>query len=1693
MDFGEFEQCANSTISKLKPLSEFAGTITAEDTTKHSFLIVKYNRSRGIYNDYQSKANQMKKFTDEQFRQFDILDSEINDLVDFIESVHLDVIRWREVKPSVVDSKADNYSNIQLPLLKLNTFDGTNEAWTPFFELFTTLVGDHPRLSKLEKLQYLRMSLTGEALDLVKHLPIIGENYEIALDTLQKRFENKRLLMSTHWGNICNFENIVQQSPKSLRSLLNTFAENISALKKYKADLWDFTLFNWLLQKVDPKTKERFEMHHSGSDVPKYEELYEFLLKQCKAMETNLATSSVISPNLTKPFSRKFTSRPQAYLTNTPNLESNTSEIPSNKSVMPCFVCHGLHNIMKCELFVKKSPQERYALVKEHRRCINCMGSHLVAHCKSNSTCRECRQQHHTMLHFPKVYVSSTSEQSPVTVTGISTPATVLLSTALVSVCDSKGNFQICRSLLDSGSQICIISEKCVDRLGLFSSPCSMSVHGIGRSTAPTSRLTSCQITPLHKSSPKFIVEAVVLPTVCDHLPTSTMPHKTFPHTRNLLLADPDFWKSGEIDILLSADIFSKIIQPGLRYGRPGEPTAIKTAFGWVLSGKVKTAKHVAPQSLHASLDSQTDEYLKKFWELESVPTTSVSSPEENKCEQTFQDTHVRDSSGRYTVSLPFKTFLPDLGNSYPTAKTRFLRLENRLNKDESLREEYSAFIQDYIDSKHMSLVTMRTESAKYYIPHHCVFKPDSTTTKLRVVFDASAKTENGLSLNDTLLTGPKLQQNIVKLLLKFRFHAVVLTADIKQMYRQIFVSQDHTKYQHILWRFHTSMPIQEYKLNTVTYGVSSAPFLAIRTLLQLASDEKNNFPVASKILATDTYVDDLVTGCASDNGAVSLYHEMVRLLQSGGFMLRKWCSNSSVVLQNIPQSLRQTNCQTFDTADSFSKVLGLIWNPKSDIFTYQIDMISSPCTKRNILSEIARIFDPLGLLSPLTLFAKHLIQILWTQGLSWDDTPCSDICTRWSQYKSELPCLSEVEIPRRLITDSYNSCQLHGFCDASEIGYAAVIYLRITHTDTAVENFIVCGKAKVAPLKSVTIPRLELCAALLLSELVSFVLETYAGYIKIDEIYAWSDSSVALTWIKSSPHQWKTFISNRVAQIQENISPQNWHHISGTDNPADCASRGLLPNELLTHPTWWTGPSWLNSPTECWPLNTNPQPPSDVDMEHKTLSLVGTQPVNFIPHLLNRFSSLRKVQGSIAYFTRFLSYLKSKTIVSAPLVQAELHAALMVIIKHTQSDVFGKEIKQIQNKLPCSKTLRKLAPFLDDSGILRVGGRLRNSSEPFEVKHPILLPRNHRLTVLLIQQYHLKHLHPGAATLQAILAQQFWILAAKRAINHCITNCFRCSRYIARSYAPIMSDLPRPRVSEVKPFLHTGVDYAGPFTISFGRRRGGATQKAYLCLFVCLATKALHLELVSSLSSDAFIAALRRFVARRGQCCHLYSDNGTNFVGANHQLITLVEQAAGVMEIKWHFIPPSSPHFGGLWEANIRSVKHHLKRVVGDQVLTYEELITVLHQIEAILNSRPLSPLSNDPNDLQPLTPGHFLLLAPCASVPDEDFLSISLNRLSRWQLLQQLQQSFWHRWHKEYLHTLHQRHKWNDQTNPPSVGTMVIIKDDNAPPLQWRLGRIENLHAGPDGQIRVATVRTASGSLTRPLVKLCPLFSDT
>ncbi|XP_074099028.1 uncharacterized protein LOC141527441 [Cotesia typhae] len=696
-------------------------------------------------------------------------------------------------------------------------------------------------------------------------------------------------------------------------------------------------------------------------------------------------------------------------------------------------------------------------------------------------------------------------------------------------------------------------------------------------------------------------------------------------------------------------------------------------------------------------------------------------------------------------------------------------------------------FMHEYGTLGHMVAVPKNAPEPKqvYYLPHHGVLREQSTTTKLRVVFNGSCKTTSQVSLNDIQHAGPKTQ-------------------------RDIFDNE-----------------VQEYQLKTVTYGTRSAPYLACRTLFQLVEDEKESYPLAVDSILKGSYVDDISGGADSIDHLNTIAQQLNSMCASACLPLDKWKSNTQeFIIPSTSQSKDKSSLHTFD--ESLSKVLGLSWSSTHDQFTFQSSISESAViTKRSILSEVAQLFDPLGLISPVVIKAKILLQQLWLEKLDWDDQLCPDTVNQWAKFREDISKLTELRIPRWInMQSNFYSVQLHGFSVASQLAMAAVVYLRITDCQGKSKVTLVCSKTRVAPIKRLTVPRLELSAAVLLAHLIKHTQSTLE--LQDVPVFLWTDSSITLAWVKNNPMKWKEYVGNRVSSIHQTLPNACWRYTSGKLNPADCASRGLNASQLISHHLWWTGPPWLAQSPEYWPMSGKP--------------------------------------------------------------------------------------------LAKSHALSRLTARLDHQGILRVGGRLQNSQLDHNSKHPPILPRQCKLSEFLIADAHARTFHGGTQLTLMYLRRQCWILGGRAPIKSFIQHCLVCAR-IRAVRTQLMAPLPSSRVTPSLVFETTGVDYAGPITLKTFQGRGADNELK---------------RLFSKATSES--KELQR----------LLTNDGTN----------------------WKFNPPGAPHMGGKWEAAVKSVKRHIQSSISETKFTFEDFSTLLAQVEAVLNSRPLSALSDDPEDLSALTP---------------------------------------------------------------------------------------------------------------------------
>ncbi|GFY36753.1 integrase catalytic domain-containing protein [Trichonephila clavipes] len=772
------------------------------------------------------------------------------------------------------------------------------------------------------------------------------------------------------------------------------------------------------------------------------------------------------------------------------------------------------------------------------------------------------------------------------------------------------------------------------------------------------------------------------------------------------------------------------------------------------------------------------------------------------------------------------------LRNSKDIAIRRLNSLWKRLSRDSRYLSLHAEFLKEYEELGHLERVDESSEPpTHYYIPHHGVLRPEKLTTKLRIVFNGSSPTTTGISLNDILLKG-EVKEDVFETISRFRRHKFAFTTDIQKMYRQILINPDQQDLQRIIWKHGLDAEILTYRLKTVTYGLSNAPFLAIRTLQQFAKDEKSGFPLASETLLYDTYMDDIVSGAPDLETAQQLQSQLKDVLQSCGMNLHKWSSNSPELLNS---SLSSDVEHSFSTDIDLSvKTLGISWKPFEDCFVFKQ---------------------------------------LWQCKLDWDDVLPNSIANECREFVTTLKCIEEVKINRFIMADNNVRIVLQGFADASEAAYGAVVYLQCFLHNGAAKVSILASKSRVAPIRVISIPRLELCACVLLAQLVKKIRSTLR--LNRSDSVLHTDSTIALAWLNTPANRLKTFVVNRVAKVQELTEGFQWNHVPSVLNPADLVSRGLRPCDLPNLRLCWHGPQFLEK--------------GKLSSEETSLSPV----------------------KECEYSKELKTGSSSDIITSSVCVSTNCVSSILSTLLRKNSD-----------------------------GLLRVGGRLSNSDLPYVNKHPAILPGNHNLTVQIIANFHRKNLHTGASSLLHYVREKFWPLNGRSLCRKVVHECLVCFKSRPLVTSQLMGNLPRDRVIPDYPFNCSGVDFCGPFMIRYKNQRKGILHKIYICVFVCFVSKAIHIEIVSDLTSDAFIATSKRFFSRRGKCAKLYSDNGKTFVGANKELkrfLKLIKDSddnlAGFLSaegIEWKFIPPRAPSFGGLWEASVKLIKYHLKRSVA-------------------------------------------------------------------------------------------------------------------------------------------------------------------
>ena len=1636
---------------------------------------------------------------------------------------------------------------IKLPKLNLPWFSGEYEQWPAFWEAFEACVINAP-MPECQKFAYLRSLLKGEAARSIEGLSLTAGHFQSACDLLKGRYGRPEKLRFMHIEQMLK----LQVDQCDLRKLQDTLLVHIRSLESLdvKGHQYGIFLTPLVLSKLPEQVRMEWARGAEGKEGD-LDHLLEFLNEEVKRQERS-GTFATRSSTVAAASSRQASTSVEHQSPLRRSKRHSGRPLPAAAALTSteisrggrgCSFCRQQHPSDRCPAWLNMTPGERYQEIKVRGLCFCCLSpSHSARYCKVR--CQHCGGRHHQMCCLRTLAVSHDVQQAgsqqqgqlsggpPPMVTGAngqggsangagaqrgsgmgSKPGPdvslscktdgfcSVLPTATVNVMSASGPVKA-TLIFDSGSDRTYVSEQLMKRAdGRWKGSCDMTYAAFGG--GKSSR--NCDVYELdvcgaNLSEPSVhTVKAVQVPTICAPLVRPRVKSELIHFFRHVELADKAFSSETplspqQIDILVGQDMYWSLMRAGLIRSSVSGLVAQETVFGWVLSGMAEGGPGEVggrPALLTMSELTLCPPSVGDMWSLEGF---GVCDDTGSDVLAEFNDS-VQYNAGRYVVELPWrKDHSGDqLMDNRAGAESRLAGLSRKLSKDPELQAGYDAALQCMEDDGIIAEVTpeqMVSEQRTYYLPHRPVVKPGSASTKVRPVFDASAKGPNGLSLNDCVEVGPMLMPNLQEVLIRFRRWRFGLSADIVKAFHQIRLADRDLDVHRFLWCREGQTRVMRFQ--RVVMGVACSPFLMNATIKHHLAQYADS-PVVGE-LRDNLYVDDWLTGADSPEQVNEMLQEASCIMAGAGMELAKCCSNSTDLFEKAQQA---------SAADQTGKVkvLGVTWSRDDDTFSFIGDQLPEGVvpTKRLVLSVLARLFDPLGFVTPFVMMGKCMFQELWSQKLGWDDDVplCSaELLTQWMR---DCRKLQMVKVPRCYFdvsgTDwlTGEGIELHAFADASPKGYGAVVYIRISPRRDSVAAVtsvsLVMSKGRVAPLKRLTLPRLELLGCLMAARLVQFVRR--ALRLPADTPYTcWSDSMIALGWIRGSPQRWKQFVANRVTEIQELTSVDCWSHCRSDENPADLVTRGVLAETLLASSLWFKGPVWLSQQDavsareeEESPLSLPPEETAGV-----TGALVaadaGKEVEGTAPFLdVERYGTLSKSTRVVGWMMRFVHNARRSGVPrDGELSSGELAAARNQLFRLVQAGSYAGEIRALRegkSDVPSDSPIRRLAPFLADDGLLRIRGRLQFSELSYEEKHPVILPRGH-LATQLVREQHLFLKHAGVATLITAVRSAFWIVGLRCIARRVVHRCVSCRRHDSRACCEPAAPLPQDRTNQAPPFAVTGVDYAGPlFCVDSPK------QKFYICLFTCAVTRAVHLEMTESLPLNDFMLAFRRFTARRGVPRVVYSDNARTFLGADKYL----QGHFGHLAPQWKFMVPRAPWWGGMYERLVRSVKAALKKSLGQRCLSKTELETVLVEIEACVNSRPLTFVGDTPDCPNPITPCHFLTGHSVGFRAREldDPSAVTGQMLSdRAKLREKRLDRFWSVWMKEYVRNL-----------PPAVrkfrpqgrlreGAVVLIEEDNVPRLQWDLGVVLKLLPGRDGIARSAEVRTARGRKTRAVQRL-------
>ncbi|XP_062708969.1 uncharacterized protein LOC134288366 [Aedes albopictus] len=1603
---------------------------------------------------------------------------------------------------------------------QLPRFDGNPIDWPMFissYEQSTTACG----YSNAENLIRLQQCLTGHAKESVCSKLLLPESVPHAIETLRIRYGRPELLLKSLLEKVRRTSGPRQDKLETVIEFglaVGNFVDHLRAAQ-LQQHLSNPMMMQELVDKLPGSMKMEWATFKSQQPLANLETFGLFMERQVNAA----SEVSFELPMQEKPYkNEKQKGRDSAGIHahsqgDGPSSKSSNPAGQSRKPTKTCGICtREGHRAADCSQLKELNIDERWKAIQKKGLCRTCLNSHGKWPCKSWQGCAVdgCRLKHHTLLHSPSPthHVNFSSIHS--------SPPKALFRILPVNLYNEGRSVSVF-AFIDEGSEITLLEDNIAKQLGVKGPVKALTLQWTGNMKRDESKSQEVDLEISGKiGSSKFDLRHARTVS-CMFLPSQRLNYgeltQRFPHLRGLPM---ESYETVQPKLLIGLDNLRLGAPLKLREGEPNDPIAAKCRLGWTVYGCTgERGNNTAVVNFHTAEASSEEhlmsEQLRDFFTMENDGISNniehIDSEEDKRAKRILKET-TRRVGDRFETGLLWRMDNPAFPDSYQMAMRRVISLERKFAKEPSLEERVREQIYDY-ERKGYAHRATHTElnnadrNRMWFLPLGVVHHPRKQ--KVRLIWDAKA-TVQGVSLNSRLLKGPDLLTPLLAVLSSFRQFPVAVAGDIREMFHQIQIREQDRLSQCFLWRDHPTEEAQIYVMDVATFGSTCSPVCAQFVKNLNAEEFSERYPRAATAITKHHYVDDYLDSFQTVQEAVEVVNEVKHVHSRGGFELRNFLSNSAEVLTAIGAESGDTVKElALDRGENTESVLGMKWMPNLDCFTYTVNLREDlrfvlddehiP-TKREILKVVMSLFDPLGLISFFLIPGKVIIQGIWASGLGWDDPISEPFVQQCRQWVDCFDQLDKLRIPRCYFSAPFASrksrLEIHVFVDASESAYCCVVYFRLL-SEIGIQVALVGSKSKVAPLKTLSIPRLELKAAVLGVQYLQSVMSNHE--LPVAKRYLWTDSTTVLAWILSDHRRFQKFVAVRVGEILSLSDPYDWRWVPTKVNVADKATKWGKGPDFQTQNLWFCGPAFLRLNEEHWPERRQ-----NVSTQEELRPVHTHWPV--VPFIdASRFSRYEKMQRVMAYVLRFVDNLHRKqsgaTLQFGMLNQGELKRAEETLWKVAQADSFPEEVKLLSTTMgspdirhACvskSSPIYKVWPYLDDLGILRMRSRIGAATfAPVEAKYPAVLPRQHPITKLITDWYHRRFRHANRETVVNEIRQRFEIAKLRSLVEKVSKECAFCRVKKTRPEPPPMAPLPPARLQAfVRAFTYVGVDYFGPVHVKVGRSQ----VKRWVAVFTCLTVRAVHLELVHSLSTESCIMAVRRFVARRGPPAEIYSDNGTCFQGASRDLKQTNEVLASTFtsaQTKWLFIPPAAPHMGGSWERLVRSVKVAIEAVAdAPRKPDDETLETILVEAEFIINSRPLTYIPLESADQESLTPNHFLLgnssglkIPPSTPTPQQGALR------SSWKLAQSITDDFWRRWVKEYAPTIARRTKSFAEVRDLKVGDLVLIIGGTAR-NQWIRGRVEKTVPGRDGRVRQALVRTASGVFRRPAVKLALL----